>query len=156
MSVSLLILGTAVYAKDRPTATVHQKPMLLCYAVSQRNVDRAEPEATTRDEDFPQVHHYTRPEHRISVSSITEFRTDNVSEVSTQTVFLKKASDEMMERKGRAKFCMGNLLEGSLYDFKKKNNLHFEIASPTYQFRENSSQLRFDQLYVAFLFRFKM
>jgi hypothetical protein len=163
LSVSLLISSVAVNAKDKLVNTAGQKPMLLCYAIAPRTLDRVVDSELARgieEQEEWRFQRHQEPQQTLTVSSVstTPAPTQDSVEPSfaSRGLFLKKTASDVMEKRGRAKFCMGNLLEGSVYDFKKKNDLHFEIAGPQSQCKENCSLLKYDSFDVSFLIRFRL
>lgn len=143
-------------------ADVSAKPMLLAYAKPVGSRVPAErvyaPTVLEEENAWPEI--YTGAERPIEVSPLSRSSDDIpdkwLTSFSFRGIHLKQTSSASRERQGRSKFCMGNLLEGSLYDFKKKNNLRFEVASPTCQYKENSSLIRYEQFQLTFLLRFRM
>ncbi|MDB6024327.1 MAG: hypothetical protein JWM68_550 [Verrucomicrobiales bacterium] len=159
----MLLQGIAVSAKDGVTDKVREKPMMLCYAIrgsADVAVDREVREIEQREKSMIPSFDDTRSANPIPVPSmgyVQKMSSDNVTPVSvysSQGLSLRK--DSNCERLNRAKFCLGNLLEGSVYDFKKKNDLRFEIGSPRPECRENCSQVKYEQFYLTFLFRLKL
>ncbi len=61
-------------------------------------------------------------------------------------------------QQAHAKICVNNLMEGALYDFKKKNDLRFELGSPSCEFNtQKTSVIQYEEPFcLTFLLRFKL
>jgi hypothetical protein len=140
--VCSLIPSAAGLAQDRPALTVKMEPMILRYAMATTSQPRpveASKAATTRQhsQSLQAIFEYKGSETLISSPSASSQRNalpfglasaafDSCNRFnSLATPLLSR-----LERCEREKFSMNNLLEGWVYDFRKRNELRLEIGSP--------------------------
>jgi hypothetical protein len=125
----------AVRADDRTALVPLVKTVPLCYPM--------------RDYSTPPFHHSVEPPWE--ARTMATLSTTTIADAPRQEALSPGHVEPTKHR-----VSLGNLLEGSLYDFKKKNDLRFTVGSPCCD-TEKTTLVRYEEPFcVTFLFRFKM
>jgi hypothetical protein len=156
-----VFMGMTLRGEDR--LSLNAEPMLMAYYTPERSVTlRAEPASVRArvakiESKLPPTNWSAALSHTFKLSSAADQARLNDQTIETEQSAAARPLIPRTTQTSQAKFSINNLMEGSIYDFRKANGMRLEVAPPESVKSEAFAQNKYEEPFcLTFWLRFSM